>query len=127
MGSSAVQHSGLVCTCIGSCRDQHTPELSYSYCCGRCCPQEQAASLVSALAQYTITLQELENSLLARLANAQVSILHDHACRLVPQFIAAQCTAVWLYGSLLIHMPDEVGTLLLMASLSYSQGKHCGR
>jgi len=37
--------------------------------------QEQAASLVKALAQYTITLQELENSLLARLANAQVGLL----------------------------------------------------
>jgi hypothetical protein len=37
-----------------------------------CAPQEQAASLVKALAQYTITLQDLENSLLARLANAQV-------------------------------------------------------
>jgi hypothetical protein len=35
-------------------------------------PQEQAAALVRALAQYTITLQELEDSLLARLANAQV-------------------------------------------------------
>lgn len=34
--------------------------------------QEQAATLVKALAQYTITLQELEDSLLARLANAQV-------------------------------------------------------
>jgi len=34
--------------------------------------QEQAAALVSTLGQYTITLKELEDSLLARLANAQV-------------------------------------------------------
>jgi hypothetical protein len=34
--------------------------------------QEQAAALVSQLGQYTITLKELEDSLLARLANAQV-------------------------------------------------------
>lgn len=34
--------------------------------------QEQAAQLVSQLGQYTITLKELEDSLLARLANAQV-------------------------------------------------------
>lgn len=40
--------------------------------------QEQAASLVKALAQYTITLQDLENSLLARLANAQVR--HQPTC-----------------------------------------------
>lgn len=43
-----------------------------------CCQlhlQEQAASLVKALAQYTITLQELENSLLARLANSQVAAM----------------------------------------------------
>ena len=33
--------------------------------------QEQAAALVSQLGQYTITLKELEDSLLARLANAQ--------------------------------------------------------
>jgi hypothetical protein len=34
--------------------------------------QEQAAALVSQLGQYIITLKELEDSLLARLANAQV-------------------------------------------------------
>lgn len=33
--------------------------------------QEQAAALVTQLGQYTITLKELEDSLLARLANAQ--------------------------------------------------------
>jgi hypothetical protein len=36
--------------------------------------QEQAAALVSQLGQYTITLKELEDSLLARLANAQVRL-----------------------------------------------------
>jgi dynein heavy chain len=34
--------------------------------------QEQAASLVRQLNEYNITLRELENSLLLRLANAQV-------------------------------------------------------
>ena len=34
--------------------------------------QEQAAALVRQLAEYTITLKELEDSLLFRLANAQV-------------------------------------------------------
>jgi dynein heavy chain len=36
--------------------------------------QEQAAALVSQLGRYTITLKELEDSLLARLANAQVCV-----------------------------------------------------
>lgn len=35
--------------------------------------QESATSLVRALAGYTITLQELEDGLLARLANSQAS------------------------------------------------------
>lgn len=34
--------------------------------------QQQAGALVRQLAEYTITLKELEDSLLARLANAQV-------------------------------------------------------
>jgi hypothetical protein len=50
--------------------------------------QEQAASLVKALAQYTITLQELENSLLARLANAQV-----RTCAFVPHGPVHVCRA----------------------------------
>lgn len=55
-------------------RDVHTfAQLTWRFAvCG--CVQEQAASLIKALAQYTITLQELENSLLARLANAQVRV-----------------------------------------------------
>eukprot|EP00879_Flechtneria_rotunda_P029616 GHRR01032042.1.p1 GENE.GHRR01032042.1~~GHRR01032042.1.p1 ORF type:complete len:1612 (+),score=608.41 GHRR01032042.1:122-4837(+) len=39
--------------------------------------QEQAAALVRQLAEYTITLKELEDSLLFRLANAQGDILED--------------------------------------------------
>jgi dynein heavy chain, axonemal len=39
--------------------------------------QEQAAQLVRQLNEYNITLQDLENSLLARLANAQGDILED--------------------------------------------------
>lgn len=36
--------------------------------------QEQAAQLVRQLNEYNITLQELENSLLLKLANAQVRL-----------------------------------------------------
>ena len=36
--------------------------------------QEAAAALVAQLGQYTITLTELENNLLARLANSQVRV-----------------------------------------------------
>ncbi|KAF6251999.1 flagellar outer dynein arm heavy chain beta [Scenedesmus sp. NREL 46B-D3] len=39
--------------------------------------QEQAGALVRQLAEYTITLKELEDSLLFRLANAQGDILED--------------------------------------------------
>ena len=39
--------------------------------------QEQAASLVRALGEYTITLTDLENNLLFRLANSQGDILED--------------------------------------------------
>ena len=39
--------------------------------------QQQAADLVAQLAQYTITLEELEDNLLFRLANSQGDILED--------------------------------------------------
>lgn len=53
--------------------------------------QEAAAALVAQLGQYTITLTELENNLLARLANSQAW--------------AGACTSSILHGS---AMPDSV-------------------
>ena len=38
--------------------------------------QEQARSLVRQLGEYTISLKELEDNLLQRLANSQVSTVH---------------------------------------------------
>jgi hypothetical protein len=68
--------SAVSCSCVFAAAWQHihtsAQELKFCFAIACGCLQEQAASLIKALAQYTITLQELENSLLARLANAQV-------------------------------------------------------
>ena len=42
--------------------------------------QAQAAELVRQLGEYTITLKELEDNLLARLANSQVSTCGPRCC-----------------------------------------------
>lgn len=49
--------------------------------------QDQAGQLIRQLAEYTITLKELEDSLLSRLANAQVCTTHSRSK--VPQCINA--------------------------------------
>ena len=71
--------------------------------------QEQAAALVSQLGQYTITLKELEDSQLARLANAQVQCTVHIYSFLVP----------WQHGPLVSRLLPVLRQCLLLLNFDF--------